>query len=173
MDAVEQFAAEATAFQRWALHGTDRGELAAREALVRITRLYLAALHLPPAWSEEVADQADAERVGAEEWGAVFAAAGRLPAESYGAVFDPLLVPPEEPVVGSLSDDIADIYRDVVSGLREYEAGRRASAIWEWGFGLRHHWGDHATGAIRALHAWLAENAFDRLAADPDPEDRP
>ena len=84
-------------------------------------------------------------------------------------MFDPLPVPPEEPVVGSLTDDIADIYRDVIPGLREYELGRRAQAVWEWGFGLRHHWGEHATGAIRALHCRLAANAFDRLAAEAEP----
>jgi hypothetical protein len=84
-------------------------------------------------------------------------------------VFDPLSVPPDEPVVGSLSDDLCDVYREVVSGLREYEAGRRAQAVWEWGFGLRHHWGKHATGAIRALHRWLAANASDRLAAEDQP----
>lgn len=166
MDAVDRFGAEAALFQQWARHGTDQGESAAREALLRITRLYLAALELPPAWSEELADAADAKPVDDEEWRAVFAASGRLPLDNYGEVFDPLPVPPEEPVVGSLADDIADIYRDVVGGLREHEAGRRAQAVWEWGFGFRQHWGEHATGAIRALHCWLAANAFDRLAAE-------
>ena len=165
MDAVDRFAAEAALFQQWARYGTDQGDSAAREALIRITRLYLAALDLPPAWSEELADQHDAARVGDEEWRAVFAACARLPLDYYGEVFDPLPVPPEQPVVASLADDIADIYRDVVSGLQEHQAGRRAQAVWEWGFGFRHHWGEHATGAIRALHCWLAGNDFDRLAA--------
>jgi hypothetical protein len=170
VDAVERFAAEAVAFREWAAWGTDAGEVATRNALLRVTRLYLAALELPPAWSQELADQPDAERVGDAEWRAVFAAAGRLPLDYYGTVFDPLIVPPNEsPVIGSLSDDIADIYRDVVSGLWAFEAGRPAAALWEWGFGFRHHWGEHATGAIRALHAWLAANAFDRLASDAEP----
>lgn len=96
----------------------------------------------------------------------VVAACG-LPLDFYHEVFDPLPFPPEDPVVGSLSDDLADIYRDVVTGLRAYEAGRRAQAVWEWGFNLRAHWGEHATSAIRALHCWLAEHAPDRLAAAP------
>jgi hypothetical protein len=165
MDAVERFATEAAVFQQWARDGTDSGAQAARQALIRITRLYLSALDLPPAWSEELADQPDVERVGDEEWRIVFAAAARLPLSAYGEVFDPTVTPPEEPVIGNLADDIADIYRDVVSGLRAYQAGRRAAAVWEWGFGLRIHWGEHATGAIRALHGWLAANAFDLLAA--------
>jgi hypothetical protein len=43
--------------------GTDRAEWAARAALVRLTRLYLAALELPPASGVERADPPDAERV--------------------------------------------------------------------------------------------------------------
>jgi hypothetical protein len=166
MDTVERFAAEAASFQEWAQHDSNRGERAAREALLRITRLYLAALELPAAWSEELANQPDVERVSDAEWSEVFAAAARLPADHYGEVFEPWADPPAEPVVGSLADDIADIYREVVGGLRAYQSGRRAAAVWEWGFGLRHHWGEHATGAIRALHCWLAENAFDQLASD-------
>ena len=168
MDAVDRFAAETAAFREWALNGNDQEEWAARGALVCLTRLYLAALELPPAWNEELADQPDAVRVGDEECRTVAAACRRLPFDLYGEVFDSLPVPPEEPVVGSLTDDITDIYRDVITGLREYESGRRAQAVWEWGFGLRHHWGEHATGAIRALHCWLAGNAFDRLAAEAE-----
>jgi hypothetical protein len=168
VDAGERFAAEATAYSEWAVRGTDTGQYAARNALLHITRLYLASLELPPAWSDELADPPDAQRVGDGERLSVCAAVRRLPLDCYAEVFDPLAEKPEEPVTRSLADDIADIYRDVVTGLRDYEAGRRAQAVWEWGFGLRHHWGEHATGAIRALHCWLAANAFDRLAADAE-----
>lgn len=95
MNAVERFAAAAIDFRQWAARGTDSGEIAARNALLCITRLYLAALELPPAWSEELADQPDAERVSDAEWRAVFSAAGRLPLDFYGEVFDLLIVPPE------------------------------------------------------------------------------
>ena len=157
-------------FERWARLGGQRGEIAAREALVRITRLYLAALDLPPPWTEGL-DPRPAQRVSDDEWKEVFAAAGCLPLDYYGELFDPLVTPPEEPVIGSLADDIADIYRDVVTGLREHQAGRPLRAIWEWGNNFQQHWGDHATGAIRALHAWLAANAPARLAADLRPAD--
>jgi hypothetical protein len=166
-DPVERFAEEAALFQHWALHGRDTGESAAREALIRITRLYLAALELPPASSVELADQSNAPRVGRDEHEAVFAAAARLPLQFYAEVFDPLPIPAQEPVLGHLADDIADIYGHVVEGLLAYRADDRARAVWEWGFGLQHHWGEHATGAIRALHSWLAANAPNCLAAGP------
>ncbi len=72
-------------------------------------------------------------------------------------------MPPEEPVVGNLADDLSDIFNDVDRGLLAFEAGRREEAVWEWGFYLAHHWGDHATSAIRALHCWLAREHSELL----------
>jgi hypothetical protein len=46
-----------------------------------------------------------------------------LPLNHYSTCFDPLIVPAEEPVVGSIPDDLADIWRDVKRGLALYEAG--------------------------------------------------
>jgi hypothetical protein len=170
VDAVERFAAEATRFRDWALHSTEQEEWAVRGALIRVTQLYLAALELPPASIDESPGQPDAKRVDDSEWRRVLVATvGRLPFDMYGEVFNPFTLPVEEPVSGSLSDDIADIYRDVVTGLQEYEAGRHSEATWEWGFSLRYHWGEHATGAIRALHCWLASNSPDRLSAAMTP----
>ena len=164
IDAVAQFAAEASRFRDWARDGTDNGESAVRHALIRVATLYIAALQLPPEWSDELADAPDAKRVSHEECQAIDRAiAARLPFEDYARMFDPFTLPPEEPVIGSISDDISDIYRDVVTGLIEYEAGRTAQAIWEWGFGLRSHWGRHATDAIYALHIWLTENGWDQF----------
>jgi hypothetical protein len=170
MDPIDRFAAEATLFEEWARTGLGQGECAAREALVRVVRLYLAALELPPAWTEALADQPEPERVGADECQHIAKSLQRrLPFDLYGEVFDTLPIPPEMPVVGSLTDDLTDIYRDVVSGLREYGGGRIATAVWEWGFHLQIHWGEHATSAIRALHCWLAANAPDHLAAVAEP----
>ncbi len=48
-----------------------------------------------------------------------------------------------------------------MSGLREYESGRHAEALAMWSFDFRYHWGAHATGTLRALHAWLTREADD------------
>ena len=69
----------------------------------------------------------------------------------------------EDPVVGDLSDDLSDIFRDVTCGLRAFDKGDLDNAMWEWQFGLAHHWGAHATAAIRVLHMWLQTNAPDLL----------
>jgi hypothetical protein len=70
--------------------------------------------------------------------------------ESYWEVFDPYKL--DQPVAGSLSDDLLDVYRDVRRGLALWESPHDAAAIWEWRFSLESHWGDHAVDALRALH---------------------
>jgi hypothetical protein len=166
MDPVARFADEAAAFEQWLLSGTDRGADAARACLIRLLELYRAGMDLPPEWSDNLEGRADVKRVADEEWRRAYEASGRLPLDSYSTVFDPMTVPGEAPVIGSLSDDLADIYRDVMTGLRACNLGDRAGAIWEWSFGLHSHWGAHATGAMRALHWWLSNNGPDRLSDD-------
>ena len=136
MDSVDQFAAEAMRFEEWARSNETDAGLAARNALIRISSLYLAALQLPPPYSDELERRPDVERLPTEE-NAKVTAYRSIPVDMYGEVFDPLPVPPEDPVIGSIADDIIDIYRDIVTGLRAYQAGNKAGALWEWGFGFR------------------------------------
>jgi hypothetical protein len=73
--------------------------------------------------------------------------------ELYLEVFDPYDLPNmPKPVVGSLSDDLLDIYLDVREGLTRWEAGDERGALWSWRFLFDAHWGDHAINALRALH---------------------
>lgn len=163
MDAVDQFAVEARRFCSWARQGIGSGPSAARAALDQIVRIYSAGLGLPAEWQAECSDR-DAEDVPDEEIRAVVHAASGLPIDIYWEVFDPVSDDATEgqAVAGSLADDISDIYRDVARGLIAYESGRRSEAHWEWAFHLRHHWGAHATSAIRALHWWCRENGLGR-----------
>lgn len=155
MDAVTRFVLIAEHFARWAIDGKDEGATAARNGLLHLTRLYAAGLELPESPGVDD-DDSDTAGVDSLECQRVFCNSTRLPLNFYGEVFNPLPVPPEEPVTASLADDITDVYRDVVTGLCHFRAGRRARALWEWTFSLQYHWGGHATGAIRALHCWLA-----------------
>ncbi len=152
-DAVENFADRARRFSEWALTDTDSGPTAARRALELVSGLYLAALALPRA--AEFADATPPSLADPRHRSAPSFVA-RMPFRLYGEVFDSRPVPPEEPVVSDLADDLSDIFGDVNRGLLAFEAGRREEAVWEWGFYLAHHWGEHATSAIRALHCWLA-----------------
>jgi hypothetical protein len=165
-EAVVRFAREAAMFRRWALHSAEKDEVAARQALLHISALYRAALLLPPSRGPEDSGADDSFTVEHKEWKAVYAASSRLPFQYYSEIFDPLPVPPEEPVVGDLADGIADIYRDVVTGLCMYGAGKEDDALWEWDFNFAHHWGEHATAAMRAIHCYLAANSPDSLTSN-------
>ena len=61
----------------------------------------------------------------------------------YGVVFDPLRVPPEEPVIGDAVDDIADIIGDLSEVLWRYETLGIDDANWDFRFGYEIHWGRH------------------------------
>jgi len=68
----------------------------------------------------------------------------------YADVLDPLVVPGEASI-GSLSDDLLDIYRDVKGPLVVWQAGYPADAVWEWKLSFRSHWKRHATSGLRVL----------------------
>lgn len=86
---------------------------------------------------------AEVERVAAPDFdlGAV---------DLYYAVADPFVR--DELVVGSLMDDLADIYVDLREGIDLLAAGYASDALWHWRFNHDSHWGDHAVGALGALH---------------------
>jgi hypothetical protein len=82
--------------------------------------------------------------------------AAAIPLQHYSEIFSPL-VPPDQPMVGDLADDLVAIYRDVALGLYLHDQGRIDDALWQWGFGFQMRWGQHASSAIRALHCYLAQ----------------
>lgn len=73
----------------------------------------------------------------------------------YWEVYDPY----EEGnlVCGSLTDDIKDIYRDIVEGLLLFHRGEVENAVWSWRFHRQYHWGDHAVDALRALQRLIGD----------------
>lgn len=160
LESLHAFAREAVSFEVWARQTPGLGQNVVRDALIRLTRLYSAALLLPPYAGANLSTKGDRFRLSSKECEDVVAYKA-FPLDWYSEIFNPLEIPPDEPVTGSLADDIRDIYRDVVSALRAYEQNDLEAARWDWGFGFSHHWGEHATGAIRALHAWLTANVPD------------
>ena len=75
-------------------------------------------------------------------------------ARHYWEVFDPLDHEDTDSVCGDLLDDLADIYRDLKTGLMIFERGTMASredALWQLKFGFDSHWGRHAIGALKAV----------------------
>ena len=72
--------------------------------------------------------------------------------EHYWMVFDPYDMADHEPVVGDLTDDLLDIYRDLRRGLDILnERDSLGDAVLEWNVHFTH-WGHHAVDALCALH---------------------
>ena len=161
---ARRFGDEARRFVAWA-DGGSTPALDAPLALRHVVALYAAALELPQPWSERVSHGDAPEPPGlAARLAAVRSRAGTLPLQHYSEIFSPLVMA-DEPVVGDLADDLADIYREVAIGLHLLDAGFVDDAIWQWGFAFQVHWGEHASSAIRALHCYLSRDDPSGLSA--------
>ena len=161
-EAVDRFSQQARAFCAWA-RGDGGASLDMRSALLQITSLYHAALLLPNPWKENLSSGPTGVDVPKEEVEAVVRRVGELPCQYYSEIYDPF-EEVSDPVIGHITDDIGDIYRDVAVGLILFDRGQSDEALWAWGFNLRIHWGEHATSAIRALHAYLSQQSPDCLS---------
>lgn len=82
-----------------------------------------------------------------------------LSVDEYAELFDPYRDTKAAPF--RLSDDLAAIAADLIHGLKHYQAGRVAEAMWWWQFSYVNHWGTHGGAALRALHAVVAHARLD------------
>jgi hypothetical protein len=95
-----------------------------------------------------------------------FAAAGilrrKLPVDAYSVVFDPFEYDPREvnppkPVMAMISDDLSDIYRNLMEGLVLFQNGQTQGALWHWHFTYYAHWGRHLSHVQSAIWQYLSE----------------
>jgi Domain of unknown function (DUF5063) len=126
----------------------------AQECLIRVLRLYERVLLLP---NLEPATTHALDLICHETWQAQRERIStKLSRDYYWDVFEPFDPEKPEPTVGSISDDLADIWRDIKAGLAAIDSGKTTSisdAVWHWRFSFETHWAQHAAGAIVALTA--------------------
>ena len=144
-DAVDIFVREARAYCSFVqtasgLSLADR----LRAARERLLSLYQAALWLPSVEPDDT-DASSSPNLPADR-------PGFGDKDLYWEVFNPYEHDDNEPVAGSLADDVLDIYRDVQRGLALWDSSQVRNAIWDWRFHFEFHWGEHAVDALRALH---------------------
>jgi hypothetical protein len=149
---LEEFGRAARSFCSWATSSVDPNEKGTAAAARHIAVLIAAGCAL--GWVEGEPADFNPPVVGAD---AARAKASALPFQHYSEVFNPLVVPPEEPAVGDIVDDVVDIYSDIAPGLQLYDSGRFEEAKNHWQFWFACHWGEHATSALRALWSYLAK----------------
>ncbi|MFB7876657.1 DUF5063 domain-containing protein [Nocardia sp. NPDC056064] len=62
---------------------------------------------------------------------------------------------------GSVADDLADIWRDLRTGLDALDSGSHWQDVtFDWRLSYLGHWGNHAVAALRPLHAALHADLF-------------
>jgi hypothetical protein len=134
--------------------GVRNSWIFAQECLRALLRLYDWALLLPN--TEPTTDES-LDRIAHLDWEAVRKRVSeRLQRDYYWQIFEPLAVEPPEPVAGSLSDDLADIWRELKVGLLAMDDtphDKNSNIVWHWRFSFESHWAQHAAGAIGALNA--------------------
>ncbi len=148
-DALQQFVLAADHFCEWlesdvALHADD--------ALRFLGNLYNSALFLP---AGEVVSLGDFDRMPVLEQIQLEPVRLRLayfPFLYYWDIEHALPMDGEEPRLGEINDDLADIYKDVKEGLLAFQSGLKPLAVWHWRQTWAMHWGKHAVSALKALH---------------------
>jgi hypothetical protein len=159
----------------------DRAGKSAEEFLLALypilCELLFRASMLPEVWEEEDdADELPTTRpTGADPrevflssaaWQRLFeslkALLGRL--DLYWEVFDPGELSTDDPMHGSLADDLADIYSDLGKGLEQVPDPPKSipeQDIWNWRFTFYSHWGHHLLDTLRAIHAMIGHHDMD------------
>jgi hypothetical protein len=111
--------------------------------------------HLRYAGSSE----SDFPRRGHEAWTHDIKRFSDLPFQFYRVVFDPHdLDAIDEPVMGNLQDDLADIYGDLWHGLQAYRGGDSDEAISLLVDSYFFHWGRHASSALAAIDTYYCSD---------------
>ncbi len=133
-------------------------EIFVRRIRVVLPLLYYHALKLPDV---ESTDEEIQREIGHEEWSRMFASLQRKLGvnDLYWEIYDPLKTEHDEAVAASLSDDLADIWRDLKDGLLNWSDSSpaiRQEIVWNWHFTFHHHWSDHVVDALRAIN-WIVE----------------
>jgi hypothetical protein len=152
---AESFAKIVRRYCIWA--ESSAGEINAdmKTAQKILAELYFAVLELP---DDEFEDNVELEDVSIEQWKAVRDRFANLPVDGYWTIFDPSKVEENEAVFAQLSDNLADIYRDIKYGLILFDAEHTSEAIWQWKFNFKIHWGRHLLSAQKVIYSWIYNN---------------
>jgi hypothetical protein len=120
-----------------------------RECFESVSRLLAEAVNLP-----DVGDLSTGPCITSQEYTQIVDRLKRQVGEKdcYTMVFDPWETPAPDLIHGSVSDDLADIWRELKDGFRAISRNDTSNAICEWRFSFLHHWGPHhATHLLRPL----------------------
>lgn len=156
---TEQFSELAASYCESIENGLSGGPAAQAGVLAQqLASLYAQGCALAECWDDRF-EELDVEEVSPEEYEEIRKAMAEVIDEyDYYWLVDPLALHRyAEPAsrAGQLSDDLADLWRDLKIGLRTWERGSsadRSLAHWHWHFTFHSHWGEHVVDALKVLH---------------------
>ncbi len=149
MKQLESFFDAATAFCIWA-ESEPAAPVDEVDTAIKLLSKLLSEIHeLPKLFDEEVAPE-----LSHEEWLAVYKRFGSLPFNYYASYSEPHNAENPIPGIGDVADDLADIWRDLKSGVLLYRKGNYEAAVWEWRESFRIHWARHAAEALYVFLSW-------------------
>lgn len=112
-------------------------------------------LHIPAVEAHPQGVETSGRRPGEAEFGRAVRRFAGFPFSFYRVVFDPHdLEAEDEPVMGMLADDLADVYRDLAEGLDQAKQGNLEAACFDWAISYRTHWARHAVHALTAIELY-------------------
>lgn len=158
LTAIDHFVDVARRYCAWAESSVGEPQQELQQAREFLAELHLAVLRLP---EMDVDDLETKSTLTHADWKRVLDRFSQLPVDGYWDVFDPLIEAEKEPLWNSLADDLADVYRDIKAYLRLFDAGHVEEAVWQWRFHFSFHWGQHLTGAQRAIHSYFFNHQLD------------
>lgn len=110
--------------------------------------------HIPAVEQAPKDSEYEGVRISDEAWWKVMKRCAGFPIGHYNTHLEPFVIPSQEIGIGSLGDDIADIYRDLMEGLDLHQQGHLESACFYWALLYRSHWGQHAVEALNAIERY-------------------
>ena len=79
----------------------------------------------------------------------------------FWVVFDPIKNEGDEPTAASLSDALADVWRDLKCGFIYWEKGSnlmKEEAVFKWKMDFHIHWSGHVVDSLRAINSLIENN---------------
>jgi hypothetical protein len=156
---VVEFVAVANEYCKYAEHAS---EIKSEELLIILQRL-LPLLYLKATFIPELTpyfEESNEKFVTESDWSVVHDSFRKKlgSANDYLEVFDERMKESEGPVVGSLAENMADIYQDLKDFILLYQTGTMEvmnDAIWESKQNFENYWGQKLVNALRAIHKFI------------------
>ena len=142
MSSIEAFYQTAEEFITY-IKENELSERNSKDLIIFLMKLYLAAMDLPEIDIDTIEDDISEEVVVSARF------RDRMPL-IYQEFFEPFR--DNEPVCGSLMEDINEIIKDLQEGIAAYQNSHYGNAVHLWSLFYNPRWGQHAIDAIKALH---------------------